>query len=529
MLALLGALLYAPGLRWGLPATESWSQDTIAGVRTLGAAETWPDAWAGRYPPLHYLVLRACYEPYLRWLVASGEAKVDPASGRVRFKPPHAEKIGTLFFIARVVSALMAIGAGLGMYLAANRWLGVGHLAAGIAGGTMMASPAFTYFARLGNVDIPSMCWFSWSVVFYARLLKSRRWHDAALLGLFGSLAISTKDSIAGVYPGMAMVLLGFEAARTRGTRSWLAATASALLRWRWLIGVVAFALPYLFLSGVFQNPGAYIERMKYWLGITPGTIHMRQYRYANQLALFGAMLYYAAGAVGWPMLLAMVAAVIHGLRRHTRLAFVLLTPVITYCLIIIVPQGFVYSRFLFPPLALVGVLVGVACVDLWRCSCCAVSIRGGVIGAVALLTLGYTAALGAEMMSDSRYRAERWFEKHVSTSMPIGAFSKPQYLPRMNEQGYRTYTVAMSREALGRPQPDYLILTNYNYEDFDDAQRACMAELLDGQFGYEVVTTFHGRYLGTGKSVLALAGWWTPVPGKISPEITVLSKGATR
>ena len=33
----LGLALYLPGLGWGLPGTVSWSQDTIAGVRTLGA------------------------------------------------------------------------------------------------------------------------------------------------------------------------------------------------------------------------------------------------------------------------------------------------------------------------------------------------------------------------------------------------------------------------------------------------------------------------------------------------------------
>jgi len=131
LLVLLGGAVYIPGLRWGLPATTSWSQDTIAGVRTLGAVETWPDAWAGRYAPLHYLLLRACYEPYLRSLVASGQADRDPGTGRVLIHPPHAEKIGMLLLIARMVSALMAIGAGLALCMTAHRWLGVDALGAG--------------------------------------------------------------------------------------------------------------------------------------------------------------------------------------------------------------------------------------------------------------------------------------------------------------------------------------------------------------------------------------------------------------
>lgn len=523
VLVVLGVALYLPGLRWGLPATQSWSQDTIAGVRTLGASETWPEAWGGRYAPLHYLVLRACYEPYLRYLVRTGQGQRDPATGQVRFQPPHEQKIGVLLLIARVVSALMAIGAGVSLCVGANRWLGVDPVGAGIAGATLMISPAFSYFARLGNVDVPAMFWFSVSVVFYARLLRSMSVTDAVLLGLCGSLAISTKDSTAGVYPGMALVLWGTETAHTRGGASWFVGAVRALCRRHWLLGLLAFALPYLFLNGVFHNPDAYVERMKYWLGITPGTIHLRQHRYANQWALCGATLYYAAGAVGWSLLALMIGSILHGLRRHRRLSIVLLVPCVTYYVIIIVPQGFVYSRFLFPPLAMIGVLTGVACVDLWRSTCCACVLRVGVLGAVVALTLGYTSALTCEMVSDSRYRAERWFTAHVPTSQSIGAFSKPQYLPRLNELGYRTYLVEMSREAFTRTQPDCLILTSYNYEDFDPEPQSCLRDLLDGKLGYQVEATFGGRFLEPGQAWWGVGGWWSPTPGKISPKLTVL------
>ena len=59
LLVALGLTMYLPGIRWGLPATVSWSQDSIAATRTLGAVAGWPSNWAGRYPPLHYFVLYA--------------------------------------------------------------------------------------------------------------------------------------------------------------------------------------------------------------------------------------------------------------------------------------------------------------------------------------------------------------------------------------------------------------------------------------------------------------------------------------
>lgn len=86
-----------------------------------------------------------------------------------------------------------------------------------------------------------------------------------------------------------------------------------------------------------------------------------------------------------------------------------------------------------------------------------------------------------------------------------------------------------MARESFEQPQPEYLVLTNYNYEDFDTAAQACMRDLLAGRLGYRPIAAFHGRFLGTGSSWLSLAGWGAPVPGKISPTVTVLRRAEDR
>ena len=86
-----------------------------------------------------------------------------------------------------------------------------------------------------------------------------------------------------------------------------------------------------------------------------------------------------------------------------------------------------------------------------------------------------------------------------------------------------------MTRAAFDQPQPEYLILTSYNYEDFDQARRACLDDLLHGRLGYEPVAFFQGRYLGAGSSWLSLAGWYTPNLGKISPKISVLQRRSPR
>lgn len=524
LIVLGGLALYLPGVRWGLPATVSWSQDTIAGVRTLGAVETWPGDWHGRYPPLHYFVLRAVYEPVLRHWDRTGVRTRDESTGLAKLAAPHAPKIGLLILIARLVSVAMAIGAAVGIFCAAMLLTG-DRFAASVGAMVLMTGAAFTYFAHLGNVDIPATCWFAWSIFFYARLLRSYRMRDALLLGLFGSLAISTKDSTAGVYPGMAIILLVAEIQRHSAANPLSRAFTLAVWQPRWLVGIAAFALPYLFINGVFFGVDPYLTRMQYWLGITPDTLHLQQYRHQDQLRLMLATLHYAAGAVGWPMLMAIIASTIYALVRQRRVAFVTLVPAITYYLIIIAPQGFVYSRFLFVPLSMCGILVGVAATDLWRNVRFPLWMRVAPTLAVMLMSVGYAAAIDLEMCTDSRYAAESWFEQTADPNDSVGAFSDPQYLPRLNDLGTATYRVDMTHAAFERPQPDYLVLSSYNYEDFDGQRRVCLRDLLAGRLGYIAVASFKSRYIGSDSSWLSLAGWGAPTPGKISPAVTVLRR----
>jgi hypothetical protein len=526
LLLALGLVLYLPGINWGLPGLSSWSQDTIAAERAIGAAAGWPREWLGRYPPLHYLVVRAVYQPILASWQRSGQRTIDPQTKAAVYQPPHAPKIGLLILIARCLTVLMAVAAGLGIWMATRR-LVRDDLAALTAAVASMIGAAFTYFAHLGNVDIPSMCWVAWSLYFYVRAVESSSWKDCLWLGVFAALAVTTKDAVAGMLPGMAVVLLAAEILRRRAVPSGWRSLMSSVCQYRWLIGLLGFVLPYLLINGVFFDPQGYLARMRYWISPAPDSVLAGEYRHPHQLALLWRALLVTAGGVGWPMLAAMVVAVVHALRRHVGWGLMMLVPALGYYLIVIAPIKFVYARFLFVPIAMACVLLGVAVADWMRLPSWRMDARLGLPLMVLLLSVAHAVAVDLEMISDSRYRAEAWFDENVERSASVGAFSKPQYLPRLVERGYATYAVEMTRESFERPQPEYLVLTSYNFEDFDEAQTACMKELLAGRLGYGLVVTFKGRYLGTGSSWLSLAGWGAPVPGKISPTVVVLRRAA--
>lgn len=531
LLVLLGLVLYVPGINWGLPAVVSWSQDSVAGARTLGAVEGWPENWQGRYPPAHFLLLDGLYRPLNSLWAARGDLVVDPHTGERTLRAPQAPKIGLRILIARLISVGMAIATGLGLWATARRLLH-DRTAAWLAAVAFMIGADFTYFAHLDNVDVPSVCWFAWSLYFYVKLLQAHRLRGAILLGVFAALAVGTKDPVAGMYPGMAFVLLGsrYQELRREHTRS--RSLFSALWQPHWLVGVAAFVTLLLFINGAFFNFEGFTGRLRYWLDPPLDSLHAQQLRHGGIAGLMTATVWYAASAVGWPMLAAIAASTVYALSRRARVALICLMPPLGYFLIVLVPIDFVYARFLFAPLALLCVLVGAAAAAWWQSLRVSPTMRVMVFAIVLLPSLAYAVAVNVEMLTDSRYECEAWFDAHVPRDASVGAFSldetpqlRPQYLPRVHEMGYPTYPVVMAREWFTRPQPEYLILTNYTYEDFDEAQRTCMRELLSGALGYDPVVAFSGRYLGTGSSWLSLAGWGTPTIGKISPTLTVLRR----
>jgi len=525
LIALFGLVLFLPGIRWGLPAVVSWSQDTIAGVRTLGAMDAWPQRWTGRYPPLQYIVLRVAYQPLIWHWQRTGRMSVDPNGGRI-FQPPHAPKIGALILVARFVTVGMAVGALVALWFA-TKVLTNEPVAAGVGSMAFGCGAAFTYFSHLGNVDVPSLFWFTISLIFYFRAIATRSIRDAVLLGFFGSLCISTKDNWAGMYPGMAVVLLACEWRFHRASFGAGRAAFRAVLQWRWFAGLLVFFVPYYLLNGVYWDQKAWISR----ISALADAVEKAQYRQPDPISLAVETALQAAGAVGWPMLAGMAAASIFAIAAAPRLAFILLVPCLSYYLLVISWIRFVYERFLLAPLVLGCVLVGIAVAAWLRHERTPMALRLALPSLVLLPTLGYAIAVDAEMITDSRYAAEAWFSNNVPRTSSIGALTgnlerlSPQYLPRLHELGYATFPVLAQRDSFERPQPDYLILSQYDHDDFDERQKDCVRDLLSAELGYEFVIAFRGRFLGTGSSWLSLAGWHAPPPGKISPTITVFRR----
>ncbi|GIK16813.1 MAG: hypothetical protein BroJett003_17770 [Planctomycetota bacterium] len=528
VLTAFACLVYLPGIGWGLPAFNSWSQDTIAGPNRTFVVDGWPQDWRGRYPPLHYLLNAGLYRTIEAVWTWRGLMTIDPATGAKVLAPPQADRIGLLILASRVLTFLMAVGTGWALRCAALRTTG-DRFTALVAALTFCAGVDFAYFARLGNVDVPSMFWFAWSVVAYLRAIERLSAGRCAALGLLTAAAVGTKDGVAGAYPGMALMLL-IETARTARSTSplsrsgWGTVIASVLMRPVWLAGLASFVLPWLFINGAFHNWERFVARLEYWFDASADTLHAQQTRYDNPLTLALVSLRYAGGAVGWPLLATMLATVVAALCRGPRRAAILLVPACSYYLLTIQGAlGFSYSRFLFPMLALAAVAGAGEIVAALRHprrdrALTAVAALLVVIPTAVLLT-----ALNLEMRGDSRYAAETWLAQHVPASARVGVFGKPQYLPRAVELGYRVDEIEMTPKSIAASDCDVLILSSFETQGYDGPQRDVLASLSEGMLGYREVARFEGRGYLAPRSWWRVAAWGTEPTGKISPTIRFL------
>lgn len=512
--------LCTSGIDWGMPAAVSWAPDTIAGSRTLYTIGHGPTDWPTHYPPLHFYINRLAYWPVLDYWKTVGECSVDSHTGSVSLAPPITEKLSLLVIISRGITVLMSVAsvlilAAVATTLFADRTTGF------FAGMTLATCAEWVYFSHLGTLDVPHMFWFTLSLYGYVRAWQTDNWRHYILLGLCTALAVSTKDAVAGMYVGVALVLAVSRVARASRSGASITKALYAAVHPKMLCGLAACLLPYAVIHGLLIDPRTYIARLDYYL-TGPGTSDVNQ-SYGGPMWLAREAMMVSLKAFGWPGFAAIVCSVCHGLWKWRLKTLILIAPIATYYLTVCSYTGIVFARTLFPAYICLAILVGRSCRGFLTWSRVPIAWRIGGLCALFIGSMGYSTAVDMELTHDTRYRAEEWLNNHVEPTEPIGVFSHPQYLPRFTLGIHRAIPLEMTPETFTRKRPTYLVLSSFNYDDYNDARKECMADLRSGVLGYSPVATFSKQYLPPARSWLAVVGWGTRGAGKASPDIIIL------
>ena len=365
----------------------------------------------------------------------------------------------------------------------------------------------FSYYARLGNLDMPALAWTSLGLAAAAEILRGGLTPARGVwLGIFVALAGATKDQAAGsfVLLGLAILVLHVASrARHRVGRfegPWVAPAAL----------VSALGVAYVLASGVPLNVGRFIRHVGIVLSVGPGVGTRLYLRHADGLAGTWAQIVDLSAHLGDVLGLPFLAASLFGIGLalvRDRGAFLLVLSAVGF-FAILVPVGFSRIHYLLPIALVLCPFAGFALASLGehskRARVATLGVGIAALGHLSLRTVDLTHAL----IQDGRIEATEWLAGSTEPGDRVlffGAGLKNPHLPA------RVRDLAVQRAADGLPmiqseRPEWVIVMpedtdenreRVNYWDGPYSVRsryvsdAVWAGLLDGSLGYRLVARF--------------------------------------
>ena len=394
------AVLYLAGIWWGL--SLRWAPDELVPAFVFDAIDVrFSGGWHDKYPPMQYYLGAVLYFPVA---IAAHLGWVDLASA-----PTNA----ALVTLLRLLTVAMAVGTVAAVYLTAADLYGRrGAFAAALLAGF---TPTFVFYAKLGNVDVPSIFWLAWALRWYVRGVQrdERRalWWCAAT----GVTAIATKDQTAGfvILPACHLAYLWLRRGEWRPLLT-AAAIAAGLF-------AIEFNLPF--------NTRGIVAHVEMITGEASAPFRLPGSTWTRQLMVAKLTWMELAWSMTWVGLAAGLAGVAVELRRRRFLWFLL--PAVSYYLFFVMVAGYVYDRFLIGVCLVLAIFAGGWIDGLLRAGAPAARWRwaAGVVAGAFIVWSGVSMDL--MMALDSRYPASQWIQTHRSGGR-VGLVGHPEYLPHV-------------------------------------------------------------------------------------------------
>jgi len=547
LIVALALFLGSLGLAWGLPGVDSWSNDDPSPRVPLRIAAIWLTD-THKYPYFQLGVDRLLYAPYLTWLAHDGGIRPDCRPLEDCFVDEARAATG-LMTISRLRSLALFLGLVLAVGALTARLFADRRAALWAALFTALTAE-LTFFAKLGNLDLPYTFWFALSLIPFLGIVDRGRRRDYLGFGLLASLAITTKDQVIGAYvlPGLAILVL--HARRAAEADGW-PARLRRFLDAR-LLGLIAVLLgSFALINDLLFNWRGFVAHLDYYVHgdgamVNPG------FHPAAELAQLGAFVVRVGQAMGRPLALLAVAGLVGTAWRRWDRGRWLLLPLASYYLFMMLPVVYTDTRFTLPALALLCPAAGWLAARLWDGRADGKPSAAGpdpaepgpapaagarawrlgsraLVGGVVLYSLLYSLNMGLAMRGDTRYAAEDYLRRQVAMDDAVVAMDESRYLPRLETMGLTDLrfvdwrdlddpeegTAAMA--ALDRAR--WIVLSDKAAARQTGAAGALRDRLLDGSEGFEVAWE--------GRATAPFDAWlpWAWVESRVSPRVWVLRR----
>ena len=423
--------LFATGLGWGLPGSDSWDNDGAAPRDFLvSVAQTFAkqgfDVAYLHLAPLHCALLAVATLPVTIAALASAPSTAPDAVVQTLIQTRY---MTANAWIARSVCVAMALGT---VYALAKIGEELqGRRAGAIVAATCGLNAGFVYYAHTSNLEVPYLFWGSFALLALVRAITRSEPRRLRAFAVLGALAIGSKDQAAGLFLlGAPTTLLYW-----RATAPWARTHRRLLAREATLALAIALGV-FLVADEVVLNPAGFAARVRYVLG--PACSDHAEYvpSTAGRLALLWDMgkntstsfprIFVPLGALGLGWALGTTKE-----KRPAVLAPLFVALSFTICINATALRS--EQRFIQPQLEVLGLYAGLALDTLLGAP-----FRGALLwlvratsGVALAQALRLAASVDATLLLDPRYDAEAWLRSHVATGETIETYGLNVYLPR--------------------------------------------------------------------------------------------------
>ena len=512
--------IYIVGINWGLPQAANaetvnpWALDTIAPVAPLNEAyhkfTRSGNEWV-TYPLFHYIVLDIFYSPYIGFQYLTGNFDNPNATFPYGIKNPK-EFLDDLTLIARFISLAMALGIII-IFYKITREVFSKETALWSALFVMLIAP-ISYYAKTSNLDVPYLFWVSLSVWQFVLLAKYYRIRHFVMFGIFGAIAIATKDQAYGFYVllpfAIAYVVYVKRKSEEKSQYGYLKAIFSLPVIYTGVATLVTFVLANNLLFGGLDG---FLRHMELGSKLYENrfTVLGNPHSLANQLQLVAesSLIIYQSIGIALPIL--SLIGIYYAYKNRLWLALSLLVFSISYYLFVIAAWNGVFSRYLLMPLLLMMPFAGYACSKLLDMGKIHRNI-GRVLILTAIVWQGTLIFdLNYSLLFDSRYSIAAWIKQNIPHGATIETQVDEMYLPHLisdyNIQvvGNSDTTIGadvspdlLNSSALNKRQPPYILIlkglgVTGDPDTTEDSPelRNYYTSLINGKLGYHVVAHF--------------------------------------
>jgi 4-amino-4-deoxy-L-arabinose transferase-like glycosyltransferase len=389
------------------------------------------------------------------------------------------------FVVGRLVSVVAGAGILAGAY--ASGALAFGRRAGLFAAAMMALLSLFVYYAKTANTEVPYVFWFTVSLVFYVRLLRSLALTDIVLFAATASLAIGTKDQAYALYLSAPFVMVYrlWQSHRDRGVSHPL---RRAILDVRLIAAALMAAALLVVIHNVAFNPHGFVSHLRD-ITTSGASYRMVEPTLTGRLALFGLTADLNQRSWGWPLWLVSLIGIAIAVREKENrpIAICLGLVMVSYYVAFIDVMLYNYDRYLLPLCVVQALFGGVALDRLLRWQTpSGRTWRVALVATVFAYTFLYVATVDVLMIRDSRYTVEQWLRSHADPDDLVGTVFPVTVLPRLDS--FRSVDLG-TVDNLQRWAPSYFIL-NADYArsvDADTPLGHLVSGLQDETLGYRL------------------------------------------